>query len=89
MSDMITNVAVAACIIGLAIASYLIGNANGYKAARSIYLPSLVEEHRAHAELIDRIYKSYGSECRVLEEEREWEDKLRALGLEVPDRHDD
>ena len=67
---------------------YLVGYKIGYRNARRTYLPSLVESEREHARLIDQLSRMTGRKSDAVERERKWEDKLRDMGLEVPDEQE-
>ena len=64
---------------------YWAGYTIGYRSARKAYLPSLIEQSRDYAKLIDDFSRLIGRESDAVERERKWEDKLRDMGLEVPD----
>ena len=69
----------------LTVAWYWVGYTVGYRTARKAYLPSLVEQSRDYAKLIDDFSRITGRKSDAVERERKWEDKLRDMGLEVPD----
>ena len=67
---------------------YWVGYTIGYRNAQRVYLPNLIEQSRDYAKLVDSYNRMIGRKSDAVERERKWEDKLRDMGLEVPDERE-